>query len=837
MKRYSPKEIEEKWQKYWQESNTYTANLESDKPKYIAMSMFNYPSGILHVGHSMNYSISDVKARFKRQQGYESYHPIGWDAFGTPAENLAVKTGKSPQEIIADILPKYRQLYQKMGWSNDWEKEISTHTPEYYKWTQWLFAQLYKDSLAYQDGRSQWWCEHCQSVLSDEQVLGGKCWRHDSGEDPLVGKKDVKQWFFKITDYADELLEATDGLNWTESVKIAQKNWIGRSEGIVTKNKVRDTELEIESFSAHFEAFTANTFVVIAPDHPFLPTLLDGVPSKDKILKAAQKMASRRDQEGPKALGITEGVFTERFAVDAFGDADLPIWIASYAIADYGTGIVLCSAHDDRDFEFAKKYGIRLKPTMVPSDPTEAEKVKNLEYCFTDMSNGVLIEPSSFAGKKTSESRQEIADHLEAEGIATKKTTYKMRDWSISRQRYWGAPIPIVYCEKCGPVLVPETEYPIVLPELEDFAPSGDGRSALARAQDWIKTRCPDCGCSAERETETMDGYVCSSWYMYRYFSPHDQNRIFDKEIVDKWGPINFYNGGDHAVAHLLYARFIARFLHKIGLTKVVEPFDQMFFNGKVRASDGSEFSKRKGNGPDPLEIINHGYGADALRTYLMFAAPLDQNVNWDPNGVPGVYRFLNRVWNLVQEFLEVNQDAQPEGQKIELDPEIEKQILSTSHKAVKKVTEDIENDKFNTAVAAMMEATNSFFKIKEHDGGKMIDDKNGTWRSSLMNLLAVLAPFAPHITEELWQDLGHSSTIHIDTWPKWDEKYLVSETIKIAVQINGKLKSEIEVDANAEKVDVLKTAKGDSKVGNVIGDKEIKKEIYVPGKIVNFVI
>jgi leucyl-tRNA synthetase len=683
MKRYNPKEIEPRWQKIWDETGVYTANLASDKPKYIAMSMFNYPSGAgIHIGHAMNYTISDVKARFKRQQGYESYHPVGWDAFGLPAENYAIKAGVSPQESMANIIPMYHKQYKAMGWSNDWEKEISTHLPEYYKWSQWIFVQMHKNGLAYQDARMQWWCEIDNTVLANEQVIDGKCWRHDGPDDPLVQKKEVKQWFFKITDYADELLEATDKLDWTESVKLAQKNWIGRSEGIVYINKVRDTDLTIESFSAHFEAFTANTFVAIAPDHPFLPALLEGVGKKDEILAAAQELLRKRDLEGMKALGETEGIFTERYAIDAFGDEDLPIWITSYALADYGTGIILCSAHDERDFAFAKKYGIRLKPTMVPEDPVEAEKVKNLEYCFIDMDHGVLIEPAEFAGKNAAKNRQEIADYLEAKGIARKQISYKMRDWSVSRQRYWGAPIPIIHCEKCGAVLVPEEDLPVVLPELTDFQPAGDGRSALARAKDWLEVACPQCGGPAERETDTLDTYIDSSWYMYRYFDPHNQEKIFDEAVIKKWEPIDFYNGADHATAHLLYARFVARFFHKLGLLNSPEPFKQFVFNGKVTAQDGTNFSKSKGNGIDPLEIIDSGYGADALRTYLMFAAPLELWTRWDPQGVPGAHRFLSRLWNIVQEYHEAAES--------EMSDEQQKAILRSVHSMIKKATTDL---------------------------------------------------------------------------------------------------------------------------------------------------
>ena len=827
MQRYNPKEIEPKWQKIWEETGVYTTDLQSTKPKYFAMSMFNYPSGAgIHIGHAMNYTISDVKARFKRQQGFESYHPVGWDAFGLPAENYAIKAGVSPQESMGKIIPDYHKQYKAMGWSNDWEKEIATHLPEYYKWTQWIFLKMHEHDMAYQDSRLQWWCAIDNTVLAHEQVIDGKCWRHDGPDDPLVEKKEVKQWFFKITDYADELLDATDNLNWTEGVKLAQKNWIGRSEGIIYKNKVRDTDLEIESFSAHFEAFTANTFVAIAPDHPFLEELLDGLEDKQKIMDEARSLTLRRDQAGPKGVDLEnlEGIFTGRYAIDIFGDEDLPIWITSYALADYGTGIVLCSAHDERDFAFAKKYGVRLKPTLLPPEPEEADRVRNLEYCYTDMQHGILAEPETFAGKTAGKNRQAIIDYMETNGQATAKTTYRMRDWSVSRQRYWGAPIPMVHCPKCGAVPVPEVDLPVVLPELTDFQPSGDGRSALARAKDWLVVDCPKCGGQAERETDTLDTYICSSWYMLRYLDPHNQAAIFDSKIANHWMPVDFYNGADHATAHLLYARFITRFFSKIGLVDNPEPFKQMLYNGKVTAVDGSAFSKSKGNGVDPLEIIAQGYGADALRTYLMFSAPLELGARWDPQGVPGTHRFLSRLWNLVENYLE----ASP----VELTEEQSQDIHRSTHQMIKKVATDIEDNHYNTAIAAAMACLNDFYKYKTQNFGK-----NDVWQQSLEALTACVAPFAPHIADELWLRLGHSASIQKDSWPKYDEKYLVRSEVTVVIQVNGKLRGEIQVAAEADETSVVEAAKAVEKVAGYLKDQTIRKTIYVPGKLVNFVL
>ena len=832
MKKYEPKEIEPKWQAKWEEDKTYVVNLKSKKPTYIASGMFNYPSGQgIHIGHGFTFTIPDIKARFKRQSGFESLNPVGWDSFGLPAENYAIKMGVSPQKSMAEIIPGYREQYRAMGWGNDWAKEIDTSQPIYYKWSQWLFGQMYKHDMAYQDVRMQWWCEKCQTVLANEQINSdGKCWRHESPDDEIVEKKEVKQWFFKVTEYADELLEGVDGLDWTDHVKIAQKNWIGRSEGINIDYEIVGSEHQVTCFTTTPVNY-GMTFIVVAPEHEILKKIVADE-HKEEVEKYVKACVRKSELERMQDTKEKTGVFTGSYAINQLTGKEVPIWVADFVLASFGTGVVQgCPAHDERDFEFAKKFGIPII-RVVEGENGETKKFVDPENEKVDqvkLNHGIerkMVNSEQFNGLVFDQAMQKTMDYFVEKGWGERVVNYKMRDWSVTRQRYWGTPTPIINCGECGPVLVPDEELPVVLPELEDFKPSGDGRSALARATEWLKVDCPKCGIAAERETDTLDTFIDSSWYLYRYLDSKNEDKIFETDLANKWFPVDFYDGADHATAHLLYARFVSRFFTKIGLVDEPEPFKQMLFHGKLLASDGSNFSKTKGNGPNPLDIIKSGYGADALRTFLMFAAPPEVNARWNPQGVPAAYRFLNRVWNLVQEFLEVNQDAQPEGQKIELDLEIEKQILSTSHKAVEKVTEDIENDKFNTAVAAMMEATNSFFKIKEHDGGKMIDDKNGTWRSSLMNLLAVLAPFAPHITEELWQDLGHSSTIHIDTWPKWDEKYLVSETIKIAVQINGKLKSEIEVDANAEKVDVLKTAKEDSKVAKAIEEKEIKRNL-----------
>ncbi len=820
MKRYDPKVIEPKWQKIWEETGVYTTDLASQKPKYFAMSMFNYPSGAgIHIGHAMNYTISDVKARFKRQQGFESYHPVGWDAFGLPAENYAIKAGVSPQESMANIIPGYHKQYKAMGWSNDWEKEIATHLPEYYKWTQWIFAKMYEHGLAYQDSRMQWYCEIDNTVLANEQVIDGKCWRHDGPDDQLVQKKEIKQWFFKITEYADELLSAVDALDWTESVKLAQKNWIGRSEGAEVTFKIKDHTADVTVFTVAHDTIYGTTFLALAPEHELveqITTAEQQVVVQKYVIESQKKSEVERQAEKNKT-----GVFTGAYAINPLTGKEVPIWVADYVLLNYGTGAVMgVPGEDGRDYEFAQKFGMDIIYTT--------EQQEFLEYHTTikaDPKKYKLANSAEFDGLDFDEGRKKILEKLEKLGAGKAVVNYRMRDWSVSRQRYWGAPIPIIYCDKCGTVPVPEADLPVVLPELTDFKPSGDGRSALARAKDWLEVKCPKCGGQAERETDTLDTYICSSWYMLRYLDPHNQAQAFDSDVVNHWMPVDFYNGADHATAHLLYARFITRFFHTLGLVKEPEPFRQMLYNGKVTAQDGTMFSKSKGNGVDPLEIIDSGYGADALRTYLMFAAPLELWIRWDPNGVPGTHRFLSRIWNITQEYLE-SADSHVEAAQ-------HKKVQAVVHRAIQKVTEDLEASRYNTAIAATMEAVNKLYQLKV----EVPFGKSETWQQALEAIVMLVAPFAPHVADELWQQLGHSDSIHVDHWPVLNEEYLIADTMTIVVQVNGKLRAQLNVDRDASKEDILTQAKADEHVKSYLNDKKIAREIYVPGKLVNFVV
>ncbi len=812
MKRYEPTVLESKWQKFWDENQTYRADLDSKKPKYFAMSMFNYPSGAgIHIGHAMNYTISDVKARYKRQSGYESYHPIGWDAFGLPAENYAIKAGVSPQVSMAKIIPDYHKQYKAMGWSNDWTKEIATHLPEYYKWTQWIFGQMYKHGLAYQDSRLQWWCEKCQTVLANEQIIDGKCWRHDGQDDPPVKQKQVNQWFFKITDYADELLDAIDDLDWTESVKLAQKNWIGRSQGAEISFLSQSNSQPINVFTTRPDTIFGATFLVLAPEHP----IVEQITSPDEKQKVEDYINQSKLRTELDRLSTKEktGVFTGSFAINPANNQPIPIWIADYVLMGYGTGAIMAvPAHDERDYEFAIKYNLKI--TKVIDNPDSKDEFTNEE--------GKLINSGQYNGLDSADAREKIVADLTLKNLAVAKTNYKMRDWSVSRQRYWGAPIPIIYCPKDGVVL--DENLPVVLPELDDFKPSGDGRSALARASDWLNVNCPKCDGPAQRETDTLDTYICSSWYMLRYTDPCNDQQAFSSERANHWMPVDFYNGGDHATAHMLYARFVTRFFHKIGLVNNPEPFKQFLFNGKVRASDGSVFSKSKGNGVDPLEIISQGYGADALRTYLMFAAPLEFNVNWDPTGVPATYRFLNRLYTLTQEYLEAENGQLPS--------EVTKKLQFITHSTIKKVSEDIEANHYNTAISTLMKCINDLYLLKKNNLCKC-----GEWQAALEAVVACVGPFAPHISEELWHDLGHETSVHKDSWPVHNDEYLKTTEVTVVIQINGKLKGQIAVPIDSPENEVVEKAKNDPKIGQALQTQPIKKVIYVKNRLINFVV
>jgi leucyl-tRNA synthetase len=815
MKRYNPTEIEAKWQDIWEKNGTYKVDFSNHtKPKYYGMSMLPGITGAgIHTGHGRTFQFSDIKVRAKRQQGYNAYNPIGWDSFGLPVENYAIKIGKTPRVAHDEALVNFKRQLKRLGYSYDWSKEISTADPSYYKWTQWIFNKLYEHGLAYQKQSPQWWCETDQTVLANEQVEGGKCWRCHN---PVV-KKNLKQWFFKITEYADEILEATDDLNWTEMVKTMQKNWIGRSEGAEVEFKIDGRDDIMTVFTTRPDTLFGATFVVLAPEHELAKGLVTDKTRESVeayILEAAHKSEIERMNENREKTGV----FTGSYAINPVNGSKLPIWVADYVLAGYGTGAIMSvPAHDERDFAFAEKFSLPIIEVI--------EKPQTDEELGVYTGEGPLINSGQFDGIESSEAREQIVAWLEQEKTGRSKVTYKMRDWLISRQRYWGAPIPIIHCPEHGAVPVPDDQLPVILPDLDDFKPHSGATSALASATDWVNTTCPICGKAAKRETDTLDGYACSSWYFLRYLDPFNDKQAWDPEVVKYWGPVDFYNGADHAVAHLLYSRFWMRFFYKLGLVSTPEPFKRMMYNAYILAPDGTKMSKSKGNTVDPLEIMNSGYGADALRVYEMFIAPYDLEAPWDTRGVPGTYRFLNRVWTLSQEYIDANE--------VDLSDAAEKEILVIAHKTAKKVTADIEDDKFNTAVSSMMEAVNNYYKLKT----KYLIGKSKAWTFAIESLLQILSPFAPHITEELWNQMGHDDTIHVDYWPSWDNKYLQFDNITVVVQVNGKLRAKLEVAADISEDEIKKLALSDNNVRVFMNDKTPDKIIYVPGRLINIVI
>ena len=819
MRRYNPKEIEPRWQAKWEADKIYQASEDQAKPKKYVLEYFPYPSGAaMHVGHVRNYTIGDAIARFNRMKGFNVLHPMGWDAFGLPAENYAIKNKISPRKAIDDNTARFKQQLIQMGFSYDWSREIDSTDPSYYRWTQWFFLLLLKRGLAYQQEALVNWDPVDKTVLANEQIIDGRAERSGA----IVEKKSLKQWFFKITDYADRLEQDLDHVNWSPSIKSMQRNWIGRSKGMVFTAPVKDSDLQIQTFSAHFEAFAADTFVVIAPDHPFLEELLKGTPDEQKVLDFAAQMVKKRDAQGYADEENVEGIFTGRYIEDPVGNGNLPIWVASYALAHYGTGIVKCSAHDERDFRFAKKYDIRLKPVLFPSDEAEAEKVRNLEYCYNDMRHGILAEPQAFAGQVSGDSREPIIKYLEDEQLAVPQVSYKMRDWLISRQRYWGAPIPIIHCPKDGAVPVPEDQLPVVLPEVESYEPSGDGRSPLANVPEFVNTTCPACGGPAKRETDTMDGFACSSWYFLRFADPHNDKEPFSKDLAKFWLPVDDYIGGaEHAVMHLLYARFWTKVMYDAGLIDFEEPFSTLRNQGMILAPNGTKMSKSKNNTIEPDSIIEQGYGADSIRIMELFIGPWNQVANWSVEGMGGAFRFLQRTWTLVQEF---NDSDGGSGES----PELEKSV----HRTIKKVTQDLADLSFNTAIASLMECVNDLYRVKAEDKYASTE-----WQWALESLVQLMAPFAPHIAEELWQQLGHDESVHTSDWPAYDEKYLVEDTVTVVIQVNGKLRGEVRVAKDADEVTVVKAAKANDKAAGYLKGQTIRKTIYVPGKLVNFVI
>lgn len=962
MKRYNPKEIEPKWQKKWAESNIYQATEDPVKPKRYILEYFPYPSGnAMHVGHVRNYTIGDALARFARMQGFDVLHPMGWDAFGLPAENYAIKTGISPAQAITENTGKFKQQLTQMGFSYDWSREFASSDPEYYRWTQWFFLLLHKRGLAYRQESLQWWCPVDKTVLANEQVEAGRCWRCGSE----VEKKALKQWFFKITDYADRLAQDLDDVNWSESIKSMQRNWIGRSKGAEVQFSVDGIDETVTIFTTRPDTLFGATFMVLAPEHPLVNKITKPEHTQ-QVENYLAKTQAKSDIERQETNREKTGIFTGAYAINPANNKKIPIWIADYVLLGYGTGAIMAvPAHDERDYDFAKKFDLPVVPVLAPTflleknvKPEEAHdrqvgvaiaynpetekyclinwhkdhpraglewpgggldegedvkqgaarefteetgytdvtvetvlpaivcgyyfsrsalhtkrNVKNLvtlrvnsldhngqigteDYekgmydvvwlskeellalrdkmtdhmkVVTDLAfglpihvgEGTMINSGEYDNLPSAEVREKLVADLAERGIAKERVNYKMRDWLISRQRYWGAPIPMIHCQKCGTVPVPEDQLPVRLPEMKSFEPSGDGRSPLARDPEFVNTVCPECDGPAERETDTMDGFACSSWYFLRFADPHNNEKPFDAQKIKQWLPVDDYIGGaEHAVMHLLYARMWTKVMQDAGLIDFGEPFKTLRNHGMILAPDGQKMSKSKGNVIAPDELIEQGYGADSIRIMELFIGPWNQAAAWSVEGMGGSFRFLQRIWTLVQE----QQEATPGDKSSE-------ELLRVVHKTIKKVTQDLESLSFNTAIAALMECVNDLYRIKAQD-----KYASKEWPWALQTLLQLTAPFAPHITEELWEQIGQNASIHTSEWPVFDEKYLVESTMTIVVQVNGKLRAQIQVPADASKDDVIAAARAHSKIADTLAGQEPKKTIYVPKKLVNFV-
>lgn len=832
---YNHKIIETKWQNAWAKQNTYkTADekkaIATKKKKFYILDMFPYPSGEgLHVGHPKGYIATDVVSRMKRMEGYNVLHPMGFDAFGLPAENYAIKTKTNPIDSVKKNVERYKKQLEILGFDYDWSREVNTTDPKFYKWTQWIFARLYEKGLAYESFEPINWCPFDKTGLSNEDIEDGRCERCGS----LVEKRPLRQWVLKITDYAERLLKDLDAvdengkplLDWPESIKESQRNWIGRSEGVNMRFKVKDTDIYFEMFDSIPQTFAAQTFTVIASDHPKLAEILKGLPEDHvkKVLDYASNITKAKAQAGYDQSENYDGIFTGRYIEYTPTGRLLPIWIASYVVSDYGTGVVNASAHDERDFIFAKKFNIKLHPVLFPKDNGSnaeyIEKIKRTEVFYREP-NGILSEPAEFAGRSWSDARADIIKHLVQKGYATRKVNYKIRDWVFARQRYWGEPFPIVFTEDGTPMLLPDSSLPVVLPKVKSYEPTGTGESPLAAIKSWVNTTITVKGKNGKnqkikvrRETNTMPQWAGSSWYYIRYMDPQNSKSIVSPTAEKYWNSVDLYVGGaEHATRHLIYARFWHKFLYDIGVVSTIEPFTKLQQVGLVMAEDGRKMSKRYGNVINPDEIVET-YGADSLRLYEMFMGPFDQSIAWSTKGILGVRRFLEKVWRLYQK-VQFNQQISSAN------PELE----SLMHKTIKKVTEDIASMRFNTAISTLMIACNE------------LDKSEGVNKEHYTTLLKLLAPFAPHMTEELWKSFDKGS-IHQSAWPKYDESKTVDQFAKIIIQVNGKMRGEMQLPFDSSDAQVEDMAKSDANVAKWIIGKNIIKVIIVKNRLVNIVV
>lgn len=823
--KYAPHDIEAKWQKYWEENKTFKVEMDKDKPKSYVLEMFPYPSGNLHMGHVRNYSIGDVIARFRTMKGFNVLHPMGWDSFGMPAENAAIKHNIPPKKWTLENIANMTRQLKALGLSYDWDREVTTCKEDYYKWTQWFFELFYKRGLAVKKESAVNWCDTCNTVLANEQVIDGKCWRCDHE----VVKKDLSQWFFKITDYADELLKDLDLLpGWPERVKTMQHNWIGRSEGLEFSFEIPALNDTVAVYTTRPDTAYGVTFMALAAEHPLIKKICENNPKADEINAFCERVRNQSEIERTSSESEKEGVFTGVYCINPFTGRKVEIWVTNYVLYDYGTGAVMgVPTGDQRDWMFADKYGIEKIVTICPI----GKELKLEEMtCAYEEKEGMLVNSGEFTGMEMHKAMSAIMDKAEAEGFGKRRVNYRLRDWLISRQRYWGAPIPIIYCPHCGEVLVPEDQLPVRLPE--DVSFNAGAKSPLATSEEFVHCKCPKCGADATRETDTMDTFLCSSWYYLRYTDAHNDKMPFDKELNNYWGPVDQYIGGiEHAILHLLYSRFFVKVLRDAGLVDYDEPFSNLLTQGMV-IKDGAKMSKSLGNVVSPEEILSK-YGADTARLFILFAAPPERELEWSDQGVEGSFRFLNRIWRIVQAFEAVLAQKVTEHDHSNLS-EADKDLRRVLHSSIKKVTNDIETRfNFNTAISTMMELVNALYAYKE----AAKEPNAGLVYEAISDLIKMMSPFVPHITEELWRGaIDANSSVHEQSWPECDEEALKVDNVEIVLQVNGKVRGRLTVPAEATKEELEKIAMADANVQAHIGDATVRKVICVPGRLVNIV-
>ncbi len=797
--KYEHRSIEAKWRKHWQENPINQPG--AGKKKYYCLDMFPYPSGSgLHVGHWRGYVLSDAWSRYKVLQGYHVLHPMGWDAFGLPAENYAIQQGEHPAVSTAANIANFKKQLHDISAIYDWEKEVNTTDPDYYRWTQWIFAKMFEAGLAYEKEMPINWCPSCKTGLANEEVKEGRCDRCGTE----VTKKNLRQWMLKITAYAERLLQDLDKLDWPEKVKKMQADWIGKSFGAEVDFQIEGREQKIKVFTTRPDTLYGATFMVLAPEHALAQSLAteDNQAAVEKYIFETSMRSSVDRMQGKEKTGV----FTGSYALNPFSGEKMPIWLSDYVLADYGTGAIMCvPAHDERDFEFAKKFGLKITPVIAKSGQAEELQAAYIEP-------GIMINSGQFNGLDSEEAKAVISDYVEQQGIGKKTINYKLRDWVFSRQRYWGEPIPIVHCAKCGAVAVPETELPVRLPEVSSYEPTGTGESPLAAIEEWVNTTCPKCGGPAKRETNTMPQWAGSSWYFLRYPDPKNDKALADPAILKEWLPVDMYVGGiEHAVLHLLYSRFYTKFLYDIKAVDFEEPFTRLFNQGMI-GRNGVKMSKSKGNVVSPDELVKN-YGSDSLRMYELFVGPPELDAEWDDKGIDGVYRFLNKLWNLI------SANIGKSGRET-------KESLKLRHQLTYEITERLNAFRLNTVVSSFMEFTN---KLNEYAKKEALDQK------TMETLLILLSPFAPHIAEELWEQLGHKTSIFEESWPEYEAEHMKEEVLNIPIQINGKMRGMVEVAAGASKEEVLEQAR--QAVAGRLAGVSLVKEIYVPGKIVNLVV